>query len=241
MKTPAFFLATLCTGALLLGSCSNDKTADTTTATTGMPADSAAGMTGGMAGMDHSKMADGTAAGASPQLAAMNEMMAKMDATKPKGNTDHDFAHMMLAHHRGAVAMADIELRDGKDATMRAMATKIKADQQREIVELEAFATRLDSAPMNYKPLDANDPFASKMKASMDDMMKNMPQPVANSDMTFNMLMTAHHQSAVDMAKAEVAYGKDTKLKQLAQQIIAAQEKEIAAFKDWHNQNGDKM
>ncbi|WP_345072403.1 DUF305 domain-containing protein [Hymenobacter fastidiosus] len=239
MNKPSFFLAALCAGTLLLGSCSSDKTADTT-ATDGMAMDSSATMSGDMAGMDHSQMADG-AAGASPQLVAMNEMMQKMHATKMKGNTDHDFAHHMLEHHKGAVAMADIQLRDGKDATMRRMAGQIKADQLQEITALEAAATRLDSAPTNYKPMDPADPFTSKMKASMDGMMQNMPKTVADPDMNFNMLMTVHHQSAVDMARAELAHGKDTKLKEMAQMMITAQEKEIAAFKDWHNQNGDKM
>jgi len=193
-----------------------------------------------MAGMDHSKMADG-AASASPLGASMNDMMAKMDAQKMKGNVDHDFAHHMLEHHKGAVAMADIELRDGKDATMRALATQIKADQLKEIGEMEPIAERLDNAPTNYKPLDPADPFTSKMKASMDGMMKNMPAAVANTDMNFNMLMTVHHQSAVDMAKAELVHGKDTKLKAMAQMMVNAQEKEIAALKDWHSKNADKM
>ncbi|WP_133271147.1 DUF305 domain-containing protein [Hymenobacter radiodurans] len=174
-------------------------------------------------------------------MASMNEMMRKMEAIPMKGNTDHDFAHHMLEHHRGAVAMADIELRDGKDATMRQMAEKIKADQQKEIAELEAVATRLDNAPTNYKPTDPTDPFTSKMKASMDGMMQNMQKPVADPDMNFNMMMTVHHQSAVDMAQAELAHGKDTKLKEMAQQMIAAQQKEIQQFKDWHAKNGDKM
>ncbi|WP_426492501.1 DUF305 domain-containing protein [Hymenobacter sp. 102] len=241
MKKSAFLLAALCSGSLLVASCNNDKAADSaaTTETTGADASAS----GDMAGMDHSTMNHGaaTAGSASPLMVSMNEMMQKMDAMQPKGNTDHDFAHMMLEHHKGAVAMADIELRDGKDATMRQMAEKIKADQQQEIAELEAVATRLDNVPTNYKPQDPTDPFTSQMKASMDGMMKNMPQPVANPDMNFNMLMTVHHQSAVDMAKAELAHGRDTKLKEMAQQMIDAQQKEIQQFKDWHNQNADKM
>ncbi|WBA42316.1 DUF305 domain-containing protein [Hymenobacter canadensis] len=241
MKKSAFFLAALCSGTLLLGSCNSDKTADSAAATETGTAPAA----GDMAGMDHSTMDYSAmghdAAGASPLVASMNGMMQQMMAEKPKGNTDHDFAHMMLAHHQGAVAMADIELRDGKDATMRQMAEKIKADQQQEITALEAAATRLDSAPTNYKPQDPADPFTSKMKASMDGMMANMPKTVADPDMNFNMLMTVHHQSAVDMAKAEMAHGRDTKLKEMAQMMIDAQQKEIAAFKDWHNNNADKM
>ncbi|MBT2559291.1 DUF305 domain-containing protein [Hymenobacter sp. ISL-91] len=240
MKKSAFFLAALCSGSLLVASCNSDKAADST-ATTTETTTAEGTASGDMAGMDHSAGATGSAAaGDSPQLVAMNEMMQKMHASKPKGNTDHDFAHHMLEHHKGAVVMADIQLRDGKDATMRQMAEKIKADQQKEIAELEAAATRLDNAPTNYKPNDPTDPFTSKMKASMDAMMP-MPKSVADPDMNFNMLMTMHHQSAVDMAKAELAHGKDTKLKQMAQQIIDAQEKEIAAFKDWHNKNADKM
>ncbi|GAA3992117.1 DUF305 domain-containing protein [Hymenobacter antarcticus] len=241
MKKSAFFLAALCSGTLLLASCNSDKAADTTatgTDTNTMAMDSSA--SGNMAGMDHANMGNG-AAGESSLLASMNGMMSRMDAMKMKGNTDHDFAHMMLEHHKGAVAMADLELRDGKDATMRRMAEQIKADQLREITALEAAATRLDAAPTNYQPTNAADPFTSKMKASMAGMMQNMPKMVADPDMNFNMLMTVHHQSAVDMAKAELAHGKDTRLKEMAQRMVDAQQKEIAAFKDWHNQNADKM
>jgi uncharacterized protein (DUF305 family) len=240
MKKSAFFLTALCSGTLLLGSCSSDKTADTTATTTETTTPDASA-SGDMAGMDHSKMAEGGMAGDSPLMASMNDMMGKMSAMKMKGNTDHDFAHMMLEHHKGAVAMADIELRDGKDATMKQMAEKIKADQQKEIGEMEPIAERLDSAPNNYKPMDAADPFTSKMKASMDGMMQNMPKTVANPDMNFNMLMTVHHQSAVDMAKAELAHGKDTKLKEMAQMMVDAQQKEIAEFKAWHDKNANKM
>ncbi|MFC7670631.1 DUF305 domain-containing protein [Hymenobacter humi] len=132
-------------------------------------------------------------------------------------------------------------MRDGKDATMKQLAEKIKADQQKEIGEMEPIAERLDSAPNNYKPLDPADPFTSKMKASMDGMMQSMPKMVADPDMNFNMMMTVHHQSAVDMAKAELAHGKDTKLKEMAQKMIDAQQKEIAEFKAWHDKNADKM
>ncbi|SHM25800.1 DUF305 domain-containing protein [Hymenobacter psychrotolerans] len=241
MKKSAFFLAALCSGSLLVAGCNSDKAADSTATTTETTTTEGAA-SGDMAGMDHSAGATGSAAGGdSPQLVAMNEMMQKMHAGKPKGNTDHDFAHHMLEHHKGAVVMADIQLRDGKDATMRQMAEKIKADQLKEITALEAAATRLDSAPTNYKPNDPADPFTSKMKGSMDGMMQNMPKTVADPDMNFNMLMTVHHQSAVDMAKAELAHGKDTNLKQMAQMMIDAQEKEIQQLKDWHQKNADKM
>jgi uncharacterized protein (DUF305 family) len=239
MKKSAFFLAALCSGTLLLGSCSSDKSADTTaTETTSATADTTAAA-GDMAGMDHSKMEHG-AANQSGMMAAMNTMMKNMEGFKSAGNTDHDFAHMMMAHHQGAVEMSALELKEGKDATLRAMAQKISDDQQKEIKDLEAIATRLDGAPTNYKPQDPADPFTSKMKSSMDGMM-NMGQPTGNVDADYALMMVPHHQSAVDMAKAEVAHGRDTKLKEMAQGMIDAQQKEIQQFKDWQAKNGGKM
>ena len=234
MRKFVFLLVLLCASTLVISSCGNKKSADTAATETAAAADTTA-KADGMAGMEHGQMA-----GAPSLMAAMHAMMAAMDAEKPRGNTDHDFAHMMLEHHKGAVVMADIELRDGKDATMRRMAEKIKADQQQEISELGPIAERLDAAPANYKPNDPADPFASKMKDSMAAMMQ-MPPMVADADMNFNMLMTTHHQSAVDMAKAELVHGKDAMLKEMAQKMVDAQQNEIEQFKAWHAKNEDKM
>ncbi|MDB5236338.1 MAG: hypothetical protein JWR44_3331 [Hymenobacter sp.] len=237
MKKSVFFLASICIGTGLLSSCGDsNKTADTSTTETTAPADTA----GSMAGMDHSHMAESGTVGNSGMMAAMNTMMKNMESFKPAGNTDHDFAHMMMAHHQGAVEMSTLELKEGKDATLRAMAEKITADQKKEMQELESIATRLDGAPTNYKPKDPADPFTSAMKTSMDGMM-NMGQPTGNVDADYALMMVPHHQSAVDMAKAEVAHGRDTKLKEMAQGMIDAQQKEIQQFKDWQAKNGGKM
>jgi uncharacterized protein (DUF305 family) len=239
MKKSVFFLASLCIGTGLLSSCSDSsKSTETTPATTEISA--SATSAGSMAGMDHSGMNHGSSASTSGMMAAMNTMMKNMDACRPAGNIDHDFAHMMLAHHQGAVEMSALELKEGQDATLRAMAGKISADQQKEIKDLEAIATRLDGAPTNYKPNDPSDPFTSKMKSSMEGMM-NMGQPTGNADADYALLMVPHHQSAVDMAKAEVAHGRDTRLKEMAQQMIDAQQKEIQQFKDWQAKNGGKL
>lgn len=72
-------------------------------------------------------------------MKANNEMMSSMEMT---GKPDIDFALMMRAHHQGGIKMAEAELRDGKDATMRKMAKTIIAGQKKEIAQLNVFLTK---------------------------------------------------------------------------------------------------
>ncbi|MBE7211897.1 MAG: DUF305 domain-containing protein [Gluconacetobacter diazotrophicus] len=66
-------------------------------------------------------------------MSGMTTMNRDMAGAPMTGNADHDFAAMMIPHHQGAVAMARTELRDGHDPRLRALATQIIADQDREI------------------------------------------------------------------------------------------------------------
>jgi uncharacterized protein (DUF305 family) len=72
---------------------------------------------------------------------------------------------------------------------------------------------------------------AKGMNAMNANMMQGMTAP--DIDVAFVCGMIPHHQGAIDMAKAELAHGKDPFARQLATGIIAAQEKEIAEMLDW--------
>lgn len=47
------------------------------------------------------------------------------------------YARKMIAHHRGAIEMSEVVLRENPDARLRSMAEKTIADQGREITMLE--------------------------------------------------------------------------------------------------------
>lgn len=73
---------------------------------------------------------------------SMMGMMKNMDSMKMTGDTDRDFATMMKMHHQGAIDMAQVELKSGKDAKMRAMAKRIIEAQQKEIKEFDQWLAK---------------------------------------------------------------------------------------------------
>ena len=64
--------------------------------------------------------------------AAMEQMMKAM-AVRPSGDVDRDFVALMVPHHASAIAMAQAELRYGKNEQLRRMAQEIVVTQQEEI------------------------------------------------------------------------------------------------------------
>jgi uncharacterized protein (DUF305 family) len=94
-----------------------------------------------------------------------------------------------------------------------------------------------DMKGMTMKPATspADKAFATSMKTMMNDMHV---KPTGKPDEDFARMMIPHHQGAIDMAKVELQYGTDPELRQLATDIVAAQDKEIAQMKAWLEKNG---
>ena len=78
----------------------------------------------------------------------MKDNNDKMSSMKMTGNTDVNFAMMMRIHHLGAIDMAQVELRDGKDPQMKKMAKAIIAAQKKEIAQFDKFLAK------NATPVD---------------------------------------------------------------------------------------
>ena len=73
--------------------------------------------------------------------------------------------------------------------------------------------------------------FASGMHRSMDDMMRAMAGPMSGDpDRDFLGMMIPHHQGAVAMARLALVHCRDPLIRQLAEEIIASQQAEIASM-----------
>jgi hypothetical protein len=91
--------------------------------------------------------------------AAMTKMMNDM-AAKPSGDIDRDFVAVMAPHHQGAIDMAVIELRYGKNEQLRRIAQEIIVDQLQEInaMKLAIGEPVSASAPAPTQPYQAPKP-----------------------------------------------------------------------------------
>lgn len=96
---------------------------------------------GALAQHQHHGGAPATSPATAEYQAAMQTMHKDM-AIRYSGDPDRDFAAGMIPHHQGAIDMARVQLKYGKDPAMRAMAEAIIAAQEKEIAELRAFLAR---------------------------------------------------------------------------------------------------
>ena len=162
---------------------------------------------------------------------SMNASMDKMKAVKMNGDFDAEFASMMIEHHQGAIDMANIELKSGKDQTLKTMAQNIITSQTAEIQKFKAIlATHKENIIKGEHP---------ELMEAMNNMSAKMSgmKMTGNVDKDFAMMMKVHHEGAIEMAKGELGDGKEEALKTMSKQIITDQTNEIKQFSQWLSTN----
>lgn len=78
-------------------------------------------------------------------VVAYKEAMDKMHhamAVKPSGCADRDFVLGMIPHHQGAIDMAWVQLKYGRDAQLKEIANDIIRSQQQEIAKMQEWLER---------------------------------------------------------------------------------------------------
>lgn len=78
---------------------------------------------------------------------ADRRMMDAMEGARYTGDADRDFVSHMAPHHQGAIDMAQVELKYGKDPTLRKLASRIVAAQRDEIALMERWQKAHGATP----------------------------------------------------------------------------------------------
>jgi uncharacterized protein (DUF305 family) len=99
------------------------------------------------------------------------------------------------------------------------------------VVVLARADSALHEDPMAMETATNSHLFAADNARAMDRMMAAMStKTTGDTDRDFVATMVPHHQGAIDMALAELRFGKDETLRRMAQEIIVEQKQEIAAM-----------
>lgn len=177
-----------------------------------------------------------------PALAQTSSTMTGMDCAEASMKAANDSMMKMTDAGKKMAVMKEMDM--AKDM----MAKKDEKGCSAQLHKAMGMMTNMDMKGMDMKGMDMkmmapdlSDSASTKgYKAAMMKMMDGMPMMkfTGDADLDFMIHMRPHHQLAVDMAKVDLANGKDAEVKKLAQDIITAQEKEIAVIDAWLKAKG---
>jgi uncharacterized protein (DUF305 family) len=175
---------------------------------------------GGMAGMDHSNMDHGSMGMGSGGMAREMVMV--------NGKySDKAFIDAMVPHHQGAVEMAEVALQNAEHEEIKQLSRNIISTQQAEIEELKAIKRQefgTSEVPMEMSTQE------------MQMMGMTDPDALANKDpfdKAFIDAMIPHHESAIEMAQVALEESDKPRIKELAKNIVTAQQREIEQMLRW--------
>ena len=144
-------------------------------------------------------------------------------------NIDVDFLANMIPHHQGAILSSKKLLETTTNQTLTQLANNIISEQEKEVAEFTSLIKDLEAKNTSYEDVDTVS-IGNDMEAIMNKMMTDMSsiEVTADNDIDFLKGMIPHHQGAIDVSKKILESTKDDKIKEIANRIIAAQEKEIS-------------
>ena len=175
---------------------------------------------------------DGETAGqdSAPSAAASADMSMPMggSVTPQTGEAlDRGFLTGMVPHHQSASDMAEIEVRKGKNALVKALAQRIIEAQGAEIQQMTTIAKNsFNFTPSTQSMAMTHEMMGMTVTMDMAADMREL-ESATDVDKTFLQMMLPHHASAIVMADQEVRRGSNAEVKAIAQKIITDQAKEI--------------
>jgi len=155
------------------------------------------------------------------------------------GDADYDlrFLDGMTPHHQGAIEMAKQAQQKSKRPEIKQLANNIIKAQEKEIAQMKRW--RKGWYPKAGDKLMAYHSQKSHMMEMSPEqkqaMMMNADLGAADTEFDKRFIdgMIPHHEGALVMAKDALSKSKRPEIKQMAQEILSSQQKEIDQMKQW--------
>lgn len=143
--------------------------------------------------------------------------------TPPAANFEVRFMTGMIDHHQMAIEMAEICLDKAQHEELRQMCRNIIATQTAEIQQMQAWLQ--DWYGISYAPtMKPGDRKMLERLASLDG---------AEFEIAFMEMMIKHHEKAIKEARHCLEKAFHAELREMCEQIMAAQSAEIAQLRAW--------
>lgn len=168
--------------------------------------------------------------------------MAMMDGV----DFDLLYIDMMIPHHESVIALAEAAMGDLEDERLQLIAQAILDTQQLEIEELadlrEEWYGDREPAMMDHDMMAMSMGMQSDCvdQAMMDEMMNQMDsewhvstfEAADDKDLAFIEQVIPHHEMAIVTSRLALEYGTREELRDIAQLVIEAQEREISELEE---------
>jgi uncharacterized protein (DUF305 family) len=168
-------------------------------------------------------------------LKVMNAMNNKIDTITLSGHADEDFGLVMVVHHQGAIDLANLELKNGDDATVKAKAQQIL---DRKTSERDSISAWLVGRKPTRNP--TGERFDSLMMASFNKM-KNLDAVnlTGDPDHDFAELMIVHSKTVVEVAQSIVQLGHHDDMKAWARKMVVDENQVVTDLEAWLSTNSN--
>jgi uncharacterized protein (DUF305 family) len=179
---------------------------------------------GGYGQMDHGQLGHGA-------MGIGSGGMAKQMVMENGRYSDKAFIDAMVPHHQGAIAMARVALENAKHNEIKELFRNIVSTQQSELEELKSI--KKEEFGTSNVPMEMSMEQMRGMGKMMDPQQSSKREPF---DEAFIDAMNPHHQSAIYMAQIASERSKISEIKELAENIMSAQKREIEQMRRWREQ-----
>ena len=152
------------------------------------------------------------------------------DGSMMSQNIDQHFIVQMIPHHEGAIAMAQVALEKSKRPEVLSLARGIIEAQEREINDMKGwYGSWFGSAP----PAGGTGRGGMHMGGMEGDLGALANVSASDFDREFMEQMIPHHEMALMMAGMLRASTERNEMKQLADNILTSQSREIEMMRGW--------
>lgn len=167
---------------------------------------------------------------------SMDHSMA-MDLGPADANYDLRFIDAMSLHHQGAIPMAKEAQQKSQRPEIKELADNIIKAQSKEIEQMQewrkSWYPQAGNESVSYSGDSKSEVPMSEQQRQGMEMSQDLGTADAEFDLRFMNGMIPHHEGALPMAQDALKKSKRPEIKQLAQEIITSQQKELDQMKQW--------